>query len=238
MITPFQFTTRLWNKAQEQYQAQNIGSADAVPLVIEIISGAASQSINITQGAAGTVESAGVTGAAAQSVTVSQSADGTVLIQGAAAQSVVVSQTADGTVTAGSSAGDAAQTVTITQSAAGTVSGGTVAETPTALATASGGVGFTSDRPVPPKHLTAMVFSNDPPEDQKRDERDLADALTPAEDGTSALPSSAPLSQDAAKAIAAGVVGEVAVAPLPPMPELIAGNDDEEAMMIILALAA
>ena len=122
-------------------------------------------------------------------------------------------------------------TATITQPAV---------ETPVVQPTASGGYGFSSDRPVPPKHLTTLVFSDERPRPVSQEEppRGLSTAEAPAAEDTASRPSAAAPSPETVAALASTLAGQVEVAALPVMPELIAGNDDEEAMMIILALAA
>lgn len=136
------------------------------------------------------------------------------------------------TVTATEAADTLSATATITQP--------TVAA-PAALPTASGGYGFSSDRPVPPKHLTTLVFSDDPsprPVSQEEPPRGLSTAEAPAAEDYASRPSAAAPSPETVAALASTLAGQVEIAALPAIPELIAGNDDEEAMMIILALAA
>lgn len=137
-----------------------------------------------------------------------------------------------GSVTATEAADTLASAATITQP--------TVAA-PAALPTASGGYGFSSDRPVPPKHLTTLVFSDDPsprPVSQEEPPRGLSTAEAPAAEDYASRPSAAAPSPETVAALASTLAGQVEIAALPAIPELIAGNDDEEAMMIILALAA
>lgn len=137
-----------------------------------------------------------------------------------------------GSVTATEAADTLSATATITQP--------TVAA-PAALPTASGGYGLSSERPVPPKHLTTLVFSDDPsprPVSQEEPPRGLSTAEAPAAEDYASRPSAAAPSPETVAALASTLAGQVELAALPAMPELIAGNDDEEAMMIILALAA
>ncbi len=98
-----------------------------------------------------------------------------------------------------------------------------------------GGGGKRRKKPVPPRELTYHVFSRDDgprPISPEEPPRVAAHTEAPAAEGKAFLPSAA------ASEIAAAAVGPVEVPRVPEMPAAIAANDDEEAMMIILALAA
>lgn len=95
----------------------------------------------------------------------------------------------------------------------------------TPVPTASGGVDFSSPRPRPPRHLTNFVFrADEPPRPSRKEaaELELQPALSRG-DGVSPLAPS-PLQREAQDVFAGAVA--------------VTANDDEEALMLILALAA
>mgnify|MGYP000084168329 CR=1 FL=1 len=104
-----------------------------------------------------------------------------------------------------------------------------------------GGGGKRRKKPVPPRELTYHVFSDDHkprPVSQEEPPRGLSTAEAPAAEDNASRPSAAAPSPETIAALASTLAGQVELTALPAIPELIAGNDDEEAMMIILALAA
>lgn len=95
-----------------------------------------------------------------------------------------------------------------------------------------GGGGKRRKKPVPPRELTYHVFSRDDrPISPEEPPRVAAQTEAPAAEGP-------PLPSAAATEIAAAAVVPVEVPWVPEMPAAIAANDDEEAMLLILALAA
>lgn len=203
------------------------------------VQGAAAQNVIITQAATGSVS---VQGAAAQNVLISQSATGSVSVAGAAAQNVIIGQSAEGTVAAGEISGAAAQNITITQTAAGSLEA--VAAVAALEAVSSGGARKKRKRlPVPPRELTDHVFRTEQPSlNRRKDAPDDPVILAPGTGAPARLSAPVPLSPEAAEALSAALAGgEVAFAS-PPVPlkkiKQQASTDDEEALMLILALAA
>ncbi len=133
------------------------------------------------------------------------------------------------TVTATEAADTLTAMATITQPAV---------EAPVVQPISSGGGGGTRARVA--RDQTYLVFSDDGPRPVSQEEppRGLSTAEAPAAGDNASRPSAAAPSPETVAALASTLAGQVEIAALPAMPELIAGNDDEEAMMIILALAA
>ncbi len=134
-----------------------------------------------------------------------------------------------GSVTAIEAADTLTATATITQPAV---------EAPVVQPISSGGGGGTRARVA--RDQTYLVFSDDGPRPVSQEEppRGVSTAEAPAAEDNASRPSAAAPSPETVAALASTLAGQVEIAALPAMPELIAGNDDEEAMMIILALAA
>jgi hypothetical protein len=182
------------------------------------ISGTAAQPIVVTQAAAGAVA---IKGVAAQSVVISQAAAGTVAVKGTAAQSIIVSQVAAGAVAIH---GVESVNVLIGQAAEGIVSAVVVeGPAPSGVPVASGGNWRDKKLPPPPRHLVDLVFANEPRQPVEVEASPPAPAPKPR--------AVVELSPAQRQALTSALAGQEAKAEN-------TANDDEEAMMLILALAA